>query len=129
MIIHLIVIEIKEISLYEISYFPEPYSRNKSKIEVDLNLSNYATKSNLKNTASPDTSNFAKKVDLASSKSDVEKLDIDKLKTTPVDFGKLSNVKVMLLKSLCKINWLKKLMRKTNDTSNLVKKVTTLQIM
>ena len=129
MIIHLIVIEIKEILLYEISYFREPYSRNKSKIEVDLNLSNYARKSNLKNAASGDTSNFVKKVDLASSKSDVEKLDIDKLKTNPVDFGKLSNVKVTLLKSLCKINWLKNLMRKTNDTSNLVKKLTTLQIM
>ena len=43
------------------SYFP-PYGRSKNKIEVELNLSNYATKSDLKNATGVDTSQFAKKM-------------------------------------------------------------------
>ena len=50
---------------------------------------NYATKSDLKSATDTNTSKFAKKVDLASLKSDV---DIDKLETTPIDFSKPSNV-------------------------------------
>ena len=45
-----------------------------------LDLSNYATKVDLKNATGVDTSKFAKKVDLANLKSDIDKLDIDKLK-------------------------------------------------
>ena len=48
MIIRLIAGLIKEILLYKMSYFPEPYSINKIKIKVELDLSNYATKSHLK---------------------------------------------------------------------------------
>ena len=48
MIIHLIVRLIKKILLYKISYFPDPYVRSKNKIKVELGLSNYATKSDLK---------------------------------------------------------------------------------
>ena len=60
-------------------YFPEPkYSGGKVKVELDL--SNYATKSDLKNATGVDTSKFAKKVDLANLKSDADKLDIDKQK-------------------------------------------------
>ena len=44
------------------TYFPEPYPRSK-KIKVELDFSNYATKSDLKNEISIDTSKFAKKVD------------------------------------------------------------------
>ena len=50
------------------------------KIEVELNLSNYATKSVLKKATGLDTSQFAKKDDLANLKSDIDELDIDELK-------------------------------------------------
>ena len=53
-------------------------------------MSNYVTKRNLKNAAGVDTSKFAKKVDLASLKSNVDKLDIDKLKNASTN---LSNLK------------------------------------
>ena len=49
-------------------------------MKVELDLSNYTTKTDLKNATGVDTSSFAKKTDLAKLKSDVEKLDIDKLK-------------------------------------------------
>ena len=69
--------------------FPEPKSLRR-KVKVDLDLSNYATKSDLKNSTGVDTSKFAKKVDLANLKSNVGKLDIDKLKNVPTN---LSNLK------------------------------------
>ena len=47
------------------SYFPEPYSHNKSKTKVKLDLSNYVTKSNLKRATGIDTPKFARTVDLA----------------------------------------------------------------
>ena len=59
-------------------------------MKVELDLSNYATKADLKNAVSLDTSKSAKKVDVASLKSDVDKLDIDKLKNVPTS---LSNLK------------------------------------
>ena len=49
-------------------------------MKVELDLSNYATKTDLKNATGIDKSSFAKKVDLPSLKSNVDKLDIDKLK-------------------------------------------------
>ena len=52
---------------------------------VELELSSYGTKANLKNATVVDTSKFAKKVDLANLKSEVDKLDIGKLHTAPVD--------------------------------------------
>ena len=55
-----------------------------------MDLSNYATKADLKNTTGVDTSKFFKKVGLANLKSGVDKLDIDKLKNIPTD---LSNLK------------------------------------
>ena len=70
-------------------YFPEPKSFRR-KVKVELDLSNYATKADLKNETSVDTSKFAKKVDLVSLKSNVNKLDIDKLKNVP---SNLSNLK------------------------------------
>ena len=80
-------------------YFP-PYSPSKNKIEVELDLSNYATKCELKNVTGVDTSQFAKKDDLANLKSEADKLDIDELseldadKFKPVltDLRKLSDV-------------------------------------
>ena len=67
---------IKKISLYKMSYFPEPYTRRKSEIKVELDLSNYATKSNLKNATGVDKLKFAKKADRAILKSKTDKLYI-----------------------------------------------------
>ena len=58
---------------------------------VELDLSNYATKANLKNATGVDTSKIAKKVDLASLKVNVDKLEIDKLKNVPTN---VSNLKI-----------------------------------
>ena len=69
-------------------YFPKPYEQFGGDINVKVNLSNYATKSDIKNITHIDTSSFA----LASLKNEVGKLDIDKLVPVPSDFSKLSNV-------------------------------------
>ena len=58
-------------------YFPEPKSLGR-RVKVQLDLCNYAVKSDLKNSTGVDTLKFSKKVDLASLKSNVNKLDIDK---------------------------------------------------
>ena len=71
-------------------YFPKPNSL-RANVKVELDLSNYATKADLQNATGVDTSPFAKKVDLASLKSNVDKLDIDKLKNVPID---LRNLKI-----------------------------------
>ena len=60
-------------------YFPKLKSLAES-VKVELDLSSYTTKADFKNATGVDTSNFAKKTDLANLKSDVDKLDIDKLK-------------------------------------------------
>ena len=60
-------------------YFSKPKSLREY-VKVELDLSYYAIKVNLKNTKGVDTSDFDKKVDLAKLKSDVDKLNIDKLK-------------------------------------------------
>ena len=70
-------------------YSPEPRSLG-GKVKVDLDLFNYATKTDLKNATGVDTSKFSKKVDLANLKSNVDKLDTDKLKNVPTN---LSNLK------------------------------------
>ena len=70
-------------------YFPEPIS-SEANVKVELKLSNYATKTDLKNTTGVDISSFAKKSDLASLKSKVDKLDVNKLVPVPVDLSKLS---------------------------------------
>ena len=71
-------------------YFPEPKSSGGGK-KVELDLSNYATKSHLKNATGVDISKFVKKVDLASLKSNVDKLDIDKLKNVPTNLNDLKS--------------------------------------
>ena len=70
-------------------YFPKPYEPFGGDISVKVDLSNYATKGDLKNATGADTSSFAKKTDLANLKSNVDKLDIDKLKTIPDDLSNL----------------------------------------
>ena len=61
-------------------------------LKLMLNLSNYETKTGLKNVTHADISTFALKTNLASLKTEVDKLDIDKLIPVPVDLNKLSNV-------------------------------------
>ena len=73
-----------------IEYFPEPKS-SRERVKVELHLSNYATKADLKNATDVDPSIFAKKIDLASLKSNVDKLDVDKLVPVFVDLSKLSD--------------------------------------
>ena len=72
----------------------EHFAESKSfgrRVKVELDLSNYATKADFKNATGMDTSKFAKRIDLASLKSNVNKLDIDKLKNVPTN---LSNLKI-----------------------------------
>ena len=73
-------------------YFPKPFRSFGGNINVKVDLSNYATKTDLKNVTHVDTSSFALKTNLASLKTKVDKLDIDKLAPVPVDLSKLSDV-------------------------------------
>ena len=75
---------------YKMSYYP-PYKSSSNNIKVALDLTNYATKTDLKNITHVDASSFASKTNLAALKTEVDKIDIDKLKTAPVDLAKLSN--------------------------------------
>ena len=72
-------------------YFP-PCRSSGGDIKVELDLSNYATKTDLKNVTHVDVGSFASKTSLASLKAEVDKIDVDKLKTVPVDLAKLKNV-------------------------------------
>ena len=71
-------------------YFPKPYEPFRGDINVKVDLSNYAAKTDLKNVSHVDVSNFALKSNLASLKTEVDKIDVDNLKTVPVDLAKLS---------------------------------------
>ena len=73
-------------------YFPKPYEPFGGDINVKVDLSNYATKADIKNISHVDTSSFALKTNLASLKTEVDKLDIDKLVPVPVDLSKLRDV-------------------------------------
>ena len=78
-------------TLYKMSqYFPKPYEPFGGDIDVKLDLSNYATKADVKNITHLDTSSFALKTNLANLKTEVDKLDTDKLVSVPVDLSKLS---------------------------------------
>ena len=72
------------------TYYP-PYKSSSNNIKVELDLSNYATKNDLKNITHVDLSSFASKTNLPALKIEVDKIDADKLKTTPVDLAKLTN--------------------------------------
>ena len=72
-------------------HFPTPLSDYKN-IKVKIDLTNYATRKDINDITHVDTSNFALKTNLANLKTEVDKLDIDKLATVPVDLSKLSNV-------------------------------------
>ena len=72
-------------------YYP-PYKRSSNNIKVELDLTNSATKTDLKNITHVDGSSFASKTNLAALKTEVDKIDVDKLKTTPIDLDRLSNL-------------------------------------
>ena len=73
------------------TYYP-PYKSSSNNIKVELDLTNYATKTDLKNITHTDVSSFASKTNLSALKTEVDKIDIDKLKTVPDNLAKLSNV-------------------------------------
>ena len=73
-------------------YFPKPSRSFGGNINVRVDLSNYATKTDLKNFTNVDTWSFALKTNLTSLKTEVDKLDIEKLPPVPVDLSKLNNV-------------------------------------
>ena len=70
-------------------FFPPYGSTNNIKVELDL--ANYATKDDVKNITHVDVSNFASKTNLAALKTEVDKIDVDKLKTALTDLAKLTN--------------------------------------
>ena len=76
---------------YKMSTYYPPYKSSSSNIKVELDLTNYATKTDLKNITHTDVSSFASKTNLTKLKTEVDKIDRDKL-TVPDDLAKLSNV-------------------------------------
>ena len=85
-------------------YFPKPYEPFGGDINVKVDLSNYATKADIKNISHVDTSSFALKTNLANLKTEVDKLDIGKLVPVPTGLSKLSNVvKNDVVKKACKL--------------------------
>ena len=113
MIAHLITGLIKKLNqISVIPWIAIPLNKNESifskiiwticgDINVRVDLSNYATKKDIKNISHFDTSSFALKASLASLKSEADTLDIDKLAPTPVDLSKISNVVEMMLLKNC----------------------------
>ena len=100
-------------------YFPEPFRSYGGNINVKVDLSNFATKTDLKNVTHVGTSSFALKTNLAGLKTEVDKLDNDKLVPVPVDLSKLSDaVKNDVVKKI--VN--DKLVAKVNniDTSDYI---------
>ena len=73
------------------TYYP-PYKSSSQNIKVELDLSNYATKKDINDITHVDVSGFASKTNLAALKTEIDKIDTDKLKTTPADLAKLTNV-------------------------------------
>ena len=87
-------------------YFPKLFNSHfGDSIKVKIDLSNYATNTDIKNISRVDTSSFALKTNLANLKNEVDKLDIDQLVPIPIDLSKLSDaVKNDAVKKLYIIN-------------------------
>ena len=109
MIIHLIAGLIRKTQCDSIDYncinmskhFPRPFRSFERNINVKVDLSNYPAKTDIKNISHVDTSRFSLKTNLASLKTEVDKLDINKLVPLPTDLSKLSNaVKNDIVKKL-----------------------------
>ena len=71
------------------SYYP-PYKSSSNNVKVELDLTNHATKTDLRKITHVDVSSFASKTSLAALKAEVDKIDTDKLKTAPTDLAKLA---------------------------------------
>ena len=78
------------------AYYP-PYKSSINNIKVELDLTSYATKTELKNMTDTDVSSFASKTNLAALKTEVDKIDVDKLTTVPDDLAKLINFRLILV--------------------------------
>ena len=102
-------------------YFPNPLRSFGGNISVKVDLSNYATKTEVKNITHINTLSFALKTNLAILKTEVDKLDIDKLAPVSVDLSKLIDV---VKNNVVKKTVSEKLAAKVNniDTSNFVLK-------
>ena len=74
------------------STYYSPYKSSSNNIKVELDLTNYATKTDLQNITDVDESSFDSKTNLAALKTEVDKIDVDKLKTAPIDLDRLSNL-------------------------------------
>ena len=108
-------------------YFPKQFRSFEGNIYVKVDLSSYATKTDLKNVKHVDPSSFALKTNLTNLKTEVDKLDIDKLASVPVDFSKLSDVvkndvvkKTVYDKLVAKVNAIP--LNNTSDASDLALK-------
>ena len=103
-------------------YFPKPFNSHfGDNIKVKIDLSSYGTKTDIKNISHIDTLSFALKTNLANLKTEVDKLDIDKLVPITVDLSKLSDV---VKNDVAKKDAYNKLVAKVDniDTSNFVLK-------
>ena len=106
-------------------YFPKPQSHEEN-IKVKIDLSDYATKEDIKNITRIDTSSFALKTNLSSLKTEVDKLDIDKSVPVPTDLSKLSNV---VKNDVVKKTTYNKLVAKVDniDTNDFVLRISMIQ--
>ena len=104
-------------------YFPKPYEAFSGDINVKVDLSNYATKVDIKNISHGDTSNFALKTNLANLKIEVDKLGIDKLLPVPADLSKLCDVVKDVVKKTDYNAKITEIENKIPDTSNLATKL------
>ena len=102
-------------------YFPEPYEPFRGDINVKADLSNYATKTDLKNISHISVSSYALISNSTSLKTEVDKLDINKLTSVPIKLAKLSNV---VKNDVVKKTEYDKLVKIVNgiDTTNFVSK-------
>ena len=102
-------------------FFPKSFRSFRKSISVKVDLSNYATKADIKNISNADISSFALKTNLANLKTEVDKLDIDKLVPVPTDLSKLNNV---VKNDVVKKTVYDKLVAKVNniDTSRFILK-------
>ena len=102
-------------------YFPKPYEPFGGDINVKVDLSNYATKADTKNISHVDTLSFTLKTNLSILKTEVDKLDLDRLVPAPTDLSKLSNV---VKNDVAKNDVYDKLVTKVNniDTNRFVLK-------
>ena len=104
-------------------YFPKPYETFGGDFNVKADLSNYATKADIKNISHVDTSSFALKTNLANLKTEVDNLDINKLVPVPVDLNKLSDaVKNNVIKKTDYNAKITEIEHKIPDISNLATK-------